>query len=228
MDFLKELKTICASHDIDDEAYEDIKTFFDNAIIKVFHSHYSNPDKADKKISAAASAASSEHGICNGKKADGNDCQFKAKASGFCGRHDPDKESKTTSKSSTAKKTTGNKSCGATIASTGKGCAMTAAIKPEGAKNFYCKRHENSWTKYEEDEETLHASSDNEQPIIKKSTKQKRKLINSDSENEEDTKTKPTKKIDEDEVIKDKDEYEVIDDEEKGLEGLDNLLDEIE
>jgi hypothetical protein len=156
---------LCEKYELSEEIQTDFKNLFESEIIKVFYKMSMKEDVKDvkdvKKTAVKSTATktkskSSDSEICAGKKANGEDCTFKAKENGYCGRHDPDKSS--TSKSSSAKEKPKTKKsaheCNAIIPKTKKPCSQPGTVKPEDAEFYYCKRHSENWTNFEQEPET--------------------------------------------------------------------------
>lgn len=172
---------ICKKHAFSDQAKVELKKFVENEIVKALDVKKLIEREKDiligketkvtgskesvlKKIGSKSKPTSSD-GICVGKKADGKPCTFKAKSdSDYCGRHDPNKEkstgTKTGSKPRTKKET--SHTCHATIPATGKKCIQPATVKPKGADFHYCKRHSEKWIEFEKEPDVELAASDEE------------------------------------------------------------------
>lgn len=145
------LKNLCSKYSLSDEATSEFNFLFEKEIIKVFNNMSL---EIDNKTHIKNKVSSSNDNICAGKKNDGNSCTFKSKENGYCARHNPDKTSdKKTSPSKPRVKKDSKKECHAIIKKTGKQCIQTATIKPDGSDFYYCKRHSEKWTDFENDVE---------------------------------------------------------------------------
>lgn len=151
---------LCEKHELEDETRDEFKKMFEDEIIKVFYrlSVQETDVKKGKvakttttKPTTKPAASKSKSGeICAGKKANGEDCTFKAKENGYCGRHDPDKLSTKKSSKLKTKKTAAHE-CHAIIPKTKKQCTQPGTVKPDGSDFHYCKRHSEKWTEFEEE-----------------------------------------------------------------------------
>jgi len=184
---------LCKKHNLNGDAKTDFKNFFEKEIIKVFNKKSTENGKESiiKKITKEKSSSNSD-GICNGKKADGKPCTFKAKPdSSYCGRHDPDKTTKTNSSSKPRVKKQ-EYECHAVIPKTGKKCIQKASIKPDGSDFYYCKRHSEKWIDFEKEPEQELISSEEEEENCEENCEEE----NCKEENCEENCEKETEKTD--------------------------------
>lgn len=152
----------CKKYSLTDQAKIDFKNLVEKEIVNVFYKKSFDDSKSDlnpinkgdkvTKKSIVKSKVSSED-TCKGKKANGENCTFKAKNNGYCGRHDPDKPSKAPGSNSSKPrvKKESKRDCHAVIVKTGKQCIQPGTEKPDKADFFYCKRHAADWVEYEND-----------------------------------------------------------------------------
>jgi hypothetical protein len=153
---------LCEKYELSEEIQTDFKNLFESEIIKVFYKMSMKEDVKDvkgkdtKKLTATKTKSkSSDSEICAGKKANGDDCTFKAKENGYCGRHDPDKTTKSSSSANGGPKIKKSAhECNAIIPKTKKPCSQPGTVKPDDAEFYYCKRHSENWTNFEQEPET--------------------------------------------------------------------------
>lgn len=155
----KAFDDLCDKHELAEETRDEFKKMFEEEIIRVFYrmSVEATSEKMTKisKTGAAkkdSKSKTSDLDVCQGRKANGDPCTFKAKENGYCGRHDPDKvsSSKKTSKLKTKKSIN---VCHGLNPKTKKACISPGTVKPPNANFHYCTRHAEKWTDFESDHE---------------------------------------------------------------------------
>lgn len=163
---------LCKKHSLNENAKLDFKNLFEKEIIQVFNKKANeiNKETIINKITKSKNTNSNSDNLCIGKKADGKPCSFKAKKdSEYCGRHNPDKSTQKTVAKPRVKKS--SLECHAVIAKTGKKCIQPATTKPEGSDFYYCKRHSEKWTEFEQEhigeEESVKESVKEEEESLK-------------------------------------------------------------
>jgi hypothetical protein len=153
----QEFEKLCDKHELNDESKHEFKQFFENEIIRVFYKLSLKKDELSLKkdeLSLKKDELSlkkdSSNELCMGKKVSGENCTFKAKENGYCGRHNPDKEIKEKSSKPKKKKEHGeDHKCNAIILKTKKPCIQPGTIQPDNSENYYCKRHSEKWKDFE-------------------------------------------------------------------------------
>ncbi len=151
---------LCKKYDLAEEVQTEFLNFFEKEIVKVFYKKSEEltvkSTKSTKKSTKSVEKETSSEDLCKGKKSNGDHCTFKGKENGYCGRHNPDKSSKTSkSKSPEIKKKVGKNECHAIIIKTGKQCVQPGTEVPGSSKYHYCKRHSAKWMDFEKDSEIV-------------------------------------------------------------------------
>lgn len=191
-----DLESLMGELSLSSDSKDKIRKCFERSIVQVFYNKNSiNGTKTEteaktKKVEKKEDTA--DDTICKETKKDGNRCTFKAKENGYCGRHAKSDNGTTASAKKTSSKKTTAHLCNGIVKTSGedKKCSSSGTVKPDGADNYYCKKHSTKWKVYEGKETEVEEDSDAEdQEDPKQDPKKEAKIVKEepDSESESDT-----------------------------------------
>jgi hypothetical protein len=179
-----DLESLMEKLSLNSDSKDEIRKCFERSIVQVFYSKNNingtkteTEAKVTKKVEKKEDTA--DDTICKETKKDGNRCTFKAKENGYCGRHAKNANGTTASAKKTSTKKTAAHLCNGVVKTSGedKKCSSSGTIKPDGADNYYCKKHSTKWKAYEGKETEVEVVDDSDAEDPKEEPKQKPKVV---------------------------------------------------